>query len=139
MLDKFSDLDVDVITGTQIMRVVDITPDELSDPYTFQKFRDVMKYLKDMPDKEYFISKATVGKEDKLSNLWSYVELHKQRDIAKQKLTTLQSDLAVYKEKESVKKLSELEKAMIMDKLNEKESITKSISQLSEQIGFYER
>lgn len=78
---QFEDLGVDAITGIQLMRSLNISPDDFLDSSRFLRFKDVIDYFKNIPDREYILNKVTIGKNvDKLDHIWGYTQLSKQKE-----------------------------------------------------------
>mgnify|MGYP007071589672 CR=1 FL=1 len=97
MLDKFQDLGVDAIVGSEVMQLTGVTPDDLQDAMIFSRVKDVMDYVKKLPNRGHFISKALIGKNvDKLSHLWGYVELHKRKEEALKGLKEIDEEIGYY-------------------------------------------
>jgi len=99
MEEKFNDLGVDALTGTEIMGLADVTTTDLADPIRFQRFKDVLDYVKTIPHehRSYFIRKAVTGKNvDKLDHLWGYVELNKRKDLKAKELKKLDEEIGFY-------------------------------------------
>lgn len=77
---NFEDLGVDAIVGTELMLKLGVSNMDLIDPARFMRFQDVVKYLKDVPQRDFIINKITASKMvDKLDHVWGYVQLLNQR------------------------------------------------------------
>lgn len=98
MLDKFEDLGVDALVGTEIMHLTGVTPDELQNAAIFQRVKDIMDYVKRLPNRSGFINRVLVGKnvDNKLEHLWGYVELQKRRDSKINELKQLEEEIGFY-------------------------------------------
>lgn len=97
MLEAFEDLGVDAITGTEIMSYAGVSPDEIQDPVRFERLRDIIDYVKKLPDRRYFVSKVTAGRDgERLDHLWGYVELHKQRESKLSEIKKLEEEISYY-------------------------------------------
>lgn len=78
---KFEDLGVDAITGLQLMKSLGLYPDDFYDEARFLRFKDIIDYFKDIPDRDYLFNKITIGKNvDKLDHVWGYTQLAQQKD-----------------------------------------------------------
>lgn len=99
MEDKFHDLGVDAIVGSDLMYQVGITQDDLLDPQAFEKMRDIIQFLKELPPEQrsHMMSKVLAGKNvDKLSHMWGYVELSKKANTKMEELDLLKEELSYY-------------------------------------------
>lgn len=92
-MDTFSKLNVDPVEGAQIMRLAGINPDDLRDPRTFSKVRDIMGFFSGKSDSKFMISKLLTGKPglNPIDHLWGYATLRQEYDhnigLAEQKKT----------------------------------------------------
>lgn len=81
---QFEDLGVDAITGIELMRQLNINPTDFIDTARFMRFKDVIDYFKDIPDRSYLFNKITIGKNvDKLDHVWGYTQLAQQKNSLK--------------------------------------------------------
>lgn len=99
MEDKFNDLGVDAIVGSDLMYKVGITQDDLLDPQAFEKMRDIIQFLKELPPEQrsHMMNKVLTGKNvDKLSHMWGYVELSKKASTKMKELDLLKEELSYY-------------------------------------------
>lgn len=86
---KFEDLGIDAITGIQLMKSLNIYPDDFIDGARFMRFKDVIDYFKNIPDRDYILNKITIGKNvDKLDHVWGYTQLSKQKDDIKNHISS---------------------------------------------------
>lgn len=91
---QFEDLGVDAITGVKLMQLTGISPDDFIDPIRFLRFKDVINFFKDIPDKEYLINRVLLGKVvDKLDHLWGYTQLLQQRATTENHIKELSENL----------------------------------------------
>lgn len=96
MEDKLNEMG-DVVIATEVMRATGLSGDHLQDGYTLNKLKDVLDYLKGVPDKMFFVEKATRNKNgNKLDMLWSYVALHKDKDGVLKKMKDLEEQIKLY-------------------------------------------
>lgn len=85
---QFEDLGVDAITGIQLMNSLNINPDDFYDEARFLRFKDVIEYFKNIPDRDYILNKITIGKNvDKLDHVWGYTQLTKQKETVKNSIS----------------------------------------------------
>lgn len=99
MEDKFNDLGVDAIVGSDLMYRTGITADDLRNPQSFEKMRDIIAYLKEVPPEQrsYLFNKVLAGKNvDKLEHMWNYIELSKRREAKEAELNLLEEELSFY-------------------------------------------
>jgi len=93
---QFEDLGVDAITGIQLMRSLGLYPDDFIDEARFLRFKDVIDYFKEIPDRDYLFNKILIGKNvDKLDQVWGYTQLAKQKDKLKSTLDVENKKLEV--------------------------------------------
>lgn len=91
---QFEDLGVDAITGVKLMQLTGISSDDFIDPVRFMRFKDVIGFFKDIPDKEYLINRVLLGKVvDKLDHLWGYTQLLQQRASTENRIKELSENL----------------------------------------------
>ena len=64
MEDKFNDMGVDALMGTEVMAKVGITSSDLVIPQNLEKVKDIMQFMRTVPqgDRSYFLNKITAGK-----------------------------------------------------------------------------
>lgn len=101
MEDKFNDMGVDAILGSEIMSKVGITTSDLVIPQNFEKVKDIMRFMKTVPpqDRSYFLSKVTTGKVlDKLNHVWGYIELTKKKMDTEKSLSKLKEEISFYEQ-----------------------------------------
>lgn len=99
MEDKFKDLGINAILGSDIMWKLGISEDELKIPGNFEKMKDVIEFLKEIPTEEISrtLSRVTVGKNvDKLDHMWQYSMLSKQRMDLRKQLNSLEDEISYY-------------------------------------------
>lgn len=100
MEEKFNDLGVDAIIGSDIMYSLSISEQEIKNPATFEKLRDVIGYLKDIPvqERSYFMNEVIANKSSgKLEHLFNYIQVYKEYDAHKKQLDQLKRELDFYK------------------------------------------
>ena len=94
---QFDSLNVSAIEASDIMATLEMSNHEIDDPVRFQRFKDIIDYVKTVPDKRFFINKAIAGKSvDKLNHLWGYVELNKRKDAKRKELAKLDEEISFY-------------------------------------------
>lgn len=99
MEEKFNDMGIDALTGSEVMMRVGVSPSDLRSPQTFEKVKDIMQFMKTVPqgDRSYFLNKITAGKAvNKLDHVWGYVELSKKRSEAEKTLNQLKEEISFY-------------------------------------------
>lgn len=96
-MSEFSELQVDPLVGAEVMTALDVHPEDLQDARTFNKLHDILEYVKNIPDRGFFINKALAGKNvNRLDHLAGLVQLHKQLDSKKKELETLEEQIGFY-------------------------------------------
>ncbi len=127
---KFEDLGVDAITGTKLMSLLRLTPEDFLDPSRFLRFKDVIDHFKHMPDTEYVVNRLTIGKAlDKLDHVWGYVELSRQKE-GLSKRVELENNKARFTPPEDL-----ASHAVIKESID---SLARDIYQVEQQIEMYE-
>lgn len=93
-----NDMGADPFVTGELIQMVGLDPEMLSNPVVFNRMKDVIDYVKNAPDKRYFVNKAIGGKniENKLDHLWGYVELHKQKDDFTRKIKNIDEEISFY-------------------------------------------
>lgn len=141
MEENFNDWGIDALTGTEIMRLTGITPTDFVDPVRYQRFRDVIQHLKGIPDKEFYITKITLGKNvDKLDHLWSYVELEKRKAFKLDEAKRVDDEVSTFirfANEKNIQKLDDL--GGYVEASKKREVINNDIHALEEQMSYYER
>jgi len=98
----FTDLGIDPIEGTELMGLLNIYPDDLSNPTKFNQLLDVVDYVKAVPvsARGNLIRRVTVGKhvDDVLAHVWGYTQLRKEAEHLEQTLKTKRQELSYYEE-----------------------------------------
>lgn len=90
----FDGIGADVLTSVEVMSELGMSAMDLAFPEKFERFKDVVEYLKDQPDRSHFISKAVAGKDvNRLDHLWGYVTLNKNRDALMNQLKKLDEEI----------------------------------------------
>lgn len=132
---KFEDLGVDAITGVNLMRLLNLGPDDFIDPTRFERFHDVIKYFKDMPDVNYIVTKLAVGKPvDRLDHVWGYVELARQKAALKDETKGIMDNIDTFS------KLGDATQVDVVDGLNKAlSSKLVEAQKVNEQMAAYER
>lgn len=99
MEEKFQDLGVDAIVGADLMYKVGITQSDLMIPQNFEKMRDIIQYLKQIPPEQRGVvtSRVLVGKNvDKLDHMWQYVKLAEKKAEKQKELELLNEEISYY-------------------------------------------
>lgn len=94
----FSDSGIDPVQGTEIMRVLGMSINELSNADRFSKLNEILSYIKGKEGGRYLVDRVTNGKQgtDKLNTAWEYINLRKNYDSAKEGLERLTRELELY-------------------------------------------
>lgn len=80
-----------------IMQVLGVNTDDFKDPTRTQRIKDLMEYLKNHPDPDYFIYKAVGSKQiDRVDFMHEYLSLVKGREHAEQQLESIKKQIEVY-------------------------------------------
>lgn len=139
-LSHFDDLNIDAISGAEIMSLLGLSSYQLNDPITMNRMTDVVKYLKNVSDKTFFINNITIGKniEDKLSHVWTYIEVLKKKTDIETNLSDIEKQLNGYDEKTMLGQISESEKPIILDLSQKKDKILTELSQTRNEVFKYE-
>jgi hypothetical protein len=99
MEEKFQDLGVDAIVGADLMYKVGITQSDLMIPQNFEKMKDVIQFLKQVPPEQRgaITSRVLVGKNvDKLDHMWQYVKLAEKKAEKQKELDLLNEEISYY-------------------------------------------
>lgn len=137
---NFDDLDIDAMTGAEIMGLLGLIPYQLDDPIVMNRMTDVVRYLKNVPDKSFFVNRISIGKniQDKLSHVWSYIQVLQQKEAVQGKLAGIETKLRGFGEKELAGQLSDIERSLSLDTVLEKDSAVQELSHMQEQVLAYE-
>ena len=99
MEEKFNDMGIDAMTGTEIMSLTGLSAFDVKNPAIFEKLKDSISYIKTLPpdQRSFFINKVVAGKNvNKLDHLWGYVELNKKRDVKMKEMEQLKEEISFY-------------------------------------------
>lgn len=80
----FNDLNIDAVTGVQMLEWLGVVPSELSDPQRFSRLQSIISYFKQFPPdtQRFLIMRATKNKMvDKLQHVWEYSQLLQQKKV----------------------------------------------------------
>lgn len=95
--ESFDELGVDAMTGSEIMGLLGLQGYQLADPITFGKISEVVNYLKNIPDRSFFVNRITAGKPvDKLNHVWSYIQVLGKKDHLVQELKKVEEEQSIY-------------------------------------------
>lgn len=131
--ETFNDLGTNAIVATNLMNLLGLYPDDLSDPQRFARFQVVIDYLKQFPEdtQRFLITKATRGKlVDKLDHVFEYTNLLKEKYAQEQTLEDMKKEL-------SVLEATHDPKFFILSQ--QKEEMESQIGRTLEEISCYER
>lgn len=111
---QFSKFNLDAIKGVEYMELSGIGADELSDPWYFKKFMDIVSYYGSFDDGEKTMRKLSkdVFGTDRLTKLWEYADLRVKFDKEVECLTIMQETALPEEIKEQEKKIKKI-KGMI--------------------------
>lgn len=100
MEDKFNDLGVDALLGSQVMQTLGAHQQDLQNAVTFEKIKGIIQYLKPMsPEtRQFFVSEVLVGKNvNRIDHLHNYIQVHKKYELRKMEMDELKKELDFYK------------------------------------------
>ena len=97
-MDTFSRMNVDPLEGAEIMRTANISVDDLRDPRTFEKVKDIMAFFQGKTDKGFMISKLHTGKPgiNPIDHLWGYSTLRTNYDKLSNQLEQIKDQISYY-------------------------------------------
>ena len=138
---NFDNLDIDAVKGAEIMNLLGISPYMLNDPQTFGKVKEVMSYMKNLPDTAFFVSRITTGKvvPSRLDHVWSYIQVLNKKEDAQNKLMDIEKNLRSYSEKELSGQLTDIEKSLAQDTIKSKDSVNEELGRIKEEVFIYEK
>jgi hypothetical protein len=133
----FRELQVDPIEGTEIMSLIGADVTQLSNPGKFNKIREIINYFQGKQDKQYVISKLTLGKNvDKINFLFEYIGLRKQYEAKMNEMASLKSPDELINSVPDEKDREQLKS--ILGTSNLADIKTRELAQLQEQLALYE-
>jgi hypothetical protein len=94
---RIDEIGADFLDTFEIMQTVGVSRQDLLFPENLEKFKEIVEYIKDMPERGYFVKKAlrTPG-EKPIHKLHEYVQLHKKRGEMEKALATIGSEIELY-------------------------------------------
>lgn len=128
----FQDLNIDVITGVQVLDMLDVTTDELVIPQRFSRLKSVINFLKQFPEdtQRLLINKSVRSKAvDKLNHFFEYTVLLKQKGEYEEMLKNIENEKSVILETDE--KFKEVE-----DRFND---VSGKLNDLKEELFIYEK
>lgn len=131
---KFEELGIDPINAVKIMSLLDISVSELGIPQRFERFKDILSFLKDFPEdtQRFFIMKATAGKQiDKVSHMFEYVNLLRNKLSYEEGLKNMERQESAIETLNDPFRLGELQR--------EKLEVIRKLQNTKEEIYIYER
>lgn len=139
--DNFKDANIDAITGTELMDMLGLSSEDFMSPQRFEKFKNVIKYLKNVPDKEYFIKKLTVRSlgDDKLQKVWEYCELSKKKDEIERIKSDLSAEKDIVLKFASEKDTKPEDMEAYKEKIFELNNISSKLQQVEQEMRLYEK
>lgn len=95
--EQINSLSDDILESTSIIRELGISQEDFIDPSNVMKAKEIMEYIKGMPEKDMFMRRSGIMKsENKLARLWEYTQLHKEKDSHVKKLKDLEDMIKRY-------------------------------------------
>lgn len=96
--DKFGELGIDPIQGADIMRLANITVDDLNNTQQFSKVREIMEFYGARPDGRYQITKLLSGKPgiNSIDHLCSYARMRTNYEGLLKQADELKNQLYYY-------------------------------------------
>lgn len=132
-LEQLSDIGINPITATSLMRRLGISSDELSLPEVFSRFQDVAKYFSGFENADYVISKVTWRKtDDPLQKLYEFVGIQKKREFLEKQLSEIDGEINL------IQSVPDTELKM-MELNNKKEDVNIQLLQTISEAKLYER
>lgn len=145
----------DPLEGAEIMTLMGLDPARMSIPRVAAQFEDILRHFAGSPDKRQTILKVMMKSGDKLDNLWTYVQLQKEKQAKLQNFNPEDFEPDVAKEivsghitidkkqriRESIKKRRETQKHKEQEqqarKQERKEEKAVTAATLDEKLDFY--
>jgi len=94
---KLTDIRSPIEDTAGIAGVLGISADDLVDPVTYNRFREVVEYFAGKEDSRYIMNKTLAGKNvNKLDHLFGYVTLRKEHANTLASLQKLESEISFY-------------------------------------------
>lgn len=78
---QYSTYSYDPLIGAEIMSLMGLDPAKLDIPRIAAQVHTVIKYFADRPDRRTHILKVMMKPGEKLDNLWTYVQLQKEKTL----------------------------------------------------------
>lgn len=88
-MNQISPTQYDPLDGAEIMSLMGLDPGRMAIPRVAAQFQDIVKHFSKSPDYRMKILKVMMKSGDKLDNLWTYVQLAKEKEA---KLAVLHPD-----------------------------------------------
>jgi len=96
MESTFDNLDIDAMTGARLMQSLGLTKFDLDNPQKFERFKQVLDFLKQYPEdtQNFLISKVTTGKviTDKLDKFFEYSQLLQKKQALSSDMENLKKE-----------------------------------------------
>lgn len=94
---KFVDIKSPIEETAGILSLIGINSDDLVDPITYNRFREVAEYFAGKEDARFIMNKTLAGKDvNKLDHLFGYVTLRKEHENTKKRLIKLEEEISYY-------------------------------------------
>jgi len=96
--DKFTEMGIGAIEGADIMKLANISVDDLHNNQQFSKIREIMQFYGNRPDGRYRISQLLAGKPgiNSIDHLCSYARLRTGYESAMKTADELKEQLYYY-------------------------------------------
>ncbi len=123
---------------TELMSLLGLSQYDLEDPIRFERFKDVVAYMKDNKNYSYIIKKITMNKQvDPLDQTWTYIALDKQMDETEISLKEVNEQIETLLQFSNEKNINieELEDYKMLSKT--RDDIFNKLNQLDSEIKLY--
>lgn len=135
MTQIFDDAGTDAITGSEIMGILGLSTDDFGLAQNYEKFKDIVQFMKGYSDYRYVLNKITRGKMvDKLDHAWNYVSIVKEKNHKKEKISELErkiTELSTFGDENSTSVLKDLTMMHV--------DMKKDLALIESEMGLYEK
>lgn len=135
MTQIFDDAGTDAITGSEIMGILGLSTDDFGLAQNYEKFKDIVQFMKGYSDYRYVLNKITRGKMvDKLDHAWNYVAIAKEKEIKKKRIEELEKQI------DEVSRFGDDKKSNLLDGLSRMSTdMRKDCDLLEKEMSLYEK
>jgi len=97
-MDTFNELNVDPMEGAEIMKLANISVEDLRGNEALQKVRGIMSFFQGKTDKAYMITKLIAGKPgiNSIDHLYGYATLRTDYDKMSVQLNNIKEQISYY-------------------------------------------